>query len=462
MIVIAFLLLIAYTFLVGFVLKKSFVGEAFYFLCYLLYFLPFYTTFQLIVFQGTEQELLVHLLRYSKDLVILMAFLIFLFGSRTSLSQQTWQLRPLDKLMALFMGLVALYMLLPLGTASFFSKLVYARQTFLIGIVYFFGRNTLINPERWAWVRRTLSFLALLAFGLALAEYLGGVHLHQLLGYGQYNRVFNEVLPTGHYGLSWTFERSGGIPRYAAYFADPLEFSASLLLFISLALYRLYQPRAGGLSWADLTFFTLLIACFLMAGSRASTLAAFGIILFALFLHRSYQWLRWLFFSGLLLTAYLWWFASEDTLYFLWDSLLLADTSSLGHLIEWLAGIDSMLQDPLGIGLAMSGNAGAVDQRFSIGGENQFLIYGVQMGVAGLLVYVLLLFRSIRDSLTVFRRTTQEYIRSMAHMAALTKLALLIPLLTANAELYLFVSLFSWFMVGHVQQYLPKEIPPKD
>ena len=41
---------------------------------------------------------------------------------------------------------------------------------------------------------------------------------------------------TGNYGLSWTFERQGGLPRFAAFFSNPLDFAASLLLFLSVGL----------------------------------------------------------------------------------------------------------------------------------------------------------------------------------------------------------------------------------
>ena len=52
----------------------------------------------------------------------------------------------------------------------------------------------------------------------------------------------------------------------------------------------------------------------------------------------------------------------------------------------------SILDNPFGIGLAMSGNAGGVDQSLKVGGENQFLIIGVQMGILTLVVYSLILF----------------------------------------------------------------------
>ena len=52
--------------------------------------------------------------------------------------------------------------------------------------------------------------------------------------------------------------------------------------------------------------------------------------------------------------------------------------------------------------MAMSGNASGVDQSFKAGGENQFLIIGVQMGFLTLIVYSLILFFVIIRSVKSF------------------------------------------------------------
>ena len=134
------------------------------------------------------------------------------------------------------------------------------------------------------------------------------------------------------------------------------------------------------------------------------------------------------------------------------------NTSSLGHLLEWLEGIESMLLHPMGIGLAMSGNANGVDQALKISGENQFLIYGVQMGFLGLFIYISMLFKGIKDSLKVFKHSSKQHVKSISYVAAATKIGLLIPLFTANAELYLFVAFLSWFLIGSIETYYLKNI----
>ena len=84
MTVVAIILLILYIGFIGFVLKKIFEGDAYYFLLYILFTLPFYSTFQLIIFKGFNIIPLVNFFKYSKDFVFITAFFVFIFGNKES------------------------------------------------------------------------------------------------------------------------------------------------------------------------------------------------------------------------------------------------------------------------------------------------------------------------------------------------------------------------------------------
>jgi hypothetical protein len=107
-----------------------------------------------------------------------------------------------------------------------------------------------------------------------------------------------------------------------------------------------------------------------------------------------------------------------------------------------------MVANPLGIGLAMSGNAGSVTDELRVGGENQFLIYGVQLGWLGMLLYILTMATGVVLSLRVFYRTENTMVARLAFVGAVTKVGLLLPLFTANAEMYTYVAWMSWWMFG--------------
>ena len=147
--------------------------------------------------------------------------------------------------------------------------------------------------------------------------------------------------------------------------------------------------------------------------------------------------------------TYVLYFASDDFYYFVYDTLTFQNASSMGHLVEWFLALDTMIANPEGIGLAMSGNTGSVEDEVRVGGENQFLIYGVQLGVLGMLLYISVLGLGITKSLNVFNKTTDIAIARMAFVTATTKFGLLLPLFTANAELYAYVSLVTWWMMGY-------------
>jgi hypothetical protein len=284
------------------------------------------------------------------------------------------------------------------------------------------------------------------------------MHLQNVLDYGRFNLLMNDIFPTGNYGLSWTFERQGGFARYAAFFSNPLEFAASLLLFLSVGLHYLLHSKYNINRLAYLCLLLLVSLSFFFSYSRGAIIASGIIVFFTLFLEKKYQLVRIVLALVMLSVVYISFFSSKELQYFVLDTLSFQNTSSLGHLLEWLEGVNSMIQNPMGVGIAMSGNANGVDQALKIGGENQFLIYGVQMGVIGLLIYVSILIKGVKDSLKVFKLSSKHHVKSISFVAAATKIGLLIPLFTANAELYLFVAFLSWFLIGFVETYYLKNI----
>ena len=451
MVIIASILMLTYLFFTGFVLKNTYLGNPLYILLYIICFLPFYTTFQIIVFNAFDNIFLVNLIKYSKDFVFFTSFVLFILGTKEGLLSTKIKFSLLDKLILSFLILTLVYLIIPLGDAAFLSKVIYSKNIFLIGIVYFFGRKTKFNSKNWNSILRIIIILTVLSFIIAFFENIIGIHLHSLIGYADYNMFVNDIDPQGNYGLNWSFESQASNPRYASFFADPLEFSASLILFFSVGLwYYLHSKlRNNKIIYIGLIF---IVCCsFLLALSRGAILAAILVLCFGLFISKNYKTL----FTGLsfVLIVFLYnlFFASEDTRYLIEDTLTFQNTSSLGHLIEWIQGLLSIYENPFGVGLAMSGNASGVDQSIKIGGENQFLIYGVQMGVIAVFLYISIILKSIINSFITYRRDTSYSNNSISFITACIKVGLIIPLFTANAELYLFVALFSWYLVGQVE-----------
>ena len=330
-----------------------------------------------------------------------------------------------------------------------FSKVVYLKNILLIGVVYYVGKNTNISIEKFNFLKKTLTGIFLFAFFVSTLEYLIGIHLHAILDYANYNLLINDIDPTGNFGLSWTFERGADHPRFASFFPNPLEYSANLLLFLTIPLFHLIHNNKNKASYFIL-FFMVAIS-FYYAYSRASIVSAFIMVVLALILNKNYKVLINATWVLILSFSFFYFSASDESIYFIIDTLSFRDSSSFSHLLEWIQASITIIDNPFGIGLAMSGNASSVDQAIKIGGENQFLIYGVQMGIITMIIYIFMLFIAIKDSIYNYKISKGPE-KELSFIAGLTKFGLLIPLFTANAEIYLFTSLFSWFLIGHIQK----------
>ena len=438
--------IVFYFIIFGYTIDKISRGKIEYLIIYICTCLPIYTTLQAQAFKIFNTEIVVAIIKLSKDIIFIYAFIIFLFGKNIHLFKRIFKFSLVDKLILIFTLIVTIYALIPLGEADIFSKLIYAKNLYLISITYLIGRNIKIDEVFFNSIKKILKYLILSLTFVLCFEFILSTHFHSIIDFSNYNILVNEIDPQGNYGLSWSFESQGSSPRYAAFFADPLELSASLLLLTSLLIYNFWNNKR------NISYFLLFMvaAAFLFSFSRGAIVACIGIVLFGLLLNKKYKSLLLIFGLFLLSTLSLIYFGSEEIRYFIIDTLKFENTSSLGHLVEWIEGILSIFENPLGIGLAMSGNASGVDQAIKVGGENQFLIFGVQMGVLSIITYVLILFFVIKRSCKVYFMSS-NYVKHISFIVACTKFGLLLPLLTANAELYLFVSLATWFFAGYIE-----------
>ena len=446
MTLIGLLFIVFYSTIFIYAIEKISRGKIEYIIIYICTCLPLYTTLQAQAFKIFNSEIIVTIIKLSKDIIFIYAFMIFLFGNNIHLFKRSFKFSLVDKLILLFTFLVTIYALIPLGEADIFSKLIYAKNLYIISIVYLIGRNIKIDEVFFNTIKKIFKYLIISIIFFLCFEFTLSTHFHTIIDFPNYNIIVNEIDPQGNFGLSWSFESQGSSPRYAAFFADPLELSASLLLLTSLLIYNLWNSKRN----TNYFLIFLVVVAFLLSFSRGAIVACIGIVLFALLLNKKYKTLLFIFGSCILSTLSLLYFGSEEIRYLIIDTLKFENTSSLGHLVEWIEGILSIFENPLGIGLAMSGNASGVDQAIKVGGENQFLIFGVQMGVLSLIIYILILFFVIKRSCNVYYMSSNND-KHISFIVACTKFGLLLPLLTANAELYLFVSLTTWFFAGYIE-----------
>jgi hypothetical protein len=135
-----------------------------------------------------------------------------------------------------------------------------------------------------------------------------------------------------------------------------------------------------------------------------------------------------------------------DILSFVVDTLRFQNASSIGHLLEWMNGLQAMAANPLGLGLGSSGRV-AMETNDNIGGENQLIIIGVQTGIPVLLVYVFIYFLLLQ---TGFRNLGQARGKKRRLILAVIflKIGMLIPLLTSYIDSFNYITYTINFLSG--------------
>jgi hypothetical protein len=430
-------------------------GKWTYFIFFLAAFLPIYITYLSLTYLNTRSEVLVTVFQALKDGVVGIALVVAILFQKKP-AEYTFRPQSTDWLMGSFLIIAFCFLILPIGEVPFLTKASYFKGMLLPGLAYFLGRNTVFDERELSRFFSMIFIVAILAFAVNLMEqFVLQAHIQQHTGYALYNQVINDTYPTGNFGLSWTFETQALTKRLASFFADPLELASSVLLgFAAGLIWFLTSKREEG--------FPYLVVMLCSMGSLffSSSRSAFGgffIMLF--FIAVIFKLYRLILFGFSLVTAFVIFvvfFASDDFYYFVIDTLTFQNASSVGHVVEWVIALESMIENPFGVGLAMSGNSGSVTDEVRIGGENQFLIYGVQLGFIGMFLYILILGFSISRSIRVFRLTENVMTARLAFTAAAVKTGLLFPLFTANAELFAYVNWITWWMVGYAMNEYSK------
>jgi len=430
-------------------------GKWTYFIFFLAAFLPMYITYLSLTYLNTRSEVLVTVFQALKDGVVGIALVVAILFQKKP-AEYTFRPQSTDWLMGSFLIIAFCFLILPIGEVPFLTKASYFKGMLLPGLAYFLGRNTVFDEREISRFFSMIFIVAILAFAVNLMEqFVLQAHIQQHTGYALYNQVINDTYPSGNFGLSWTFETQALTKRLASFFADPLELASSVLLgFAAGLIWFLTSKREEG--------FPYLVVMLCSMGSLffSSSRSAFGgffIMLF--FIAVIFKLYRLILFGFSLVTAFVIFvvfFASDDFYYFVIDTLTFQNASSVGHVVEWVVALESMIENPFGVGLAMSGNSGSVTDEVRIGGENQFLIYGVQLGFIGMFLYILILGFSISRSIRVFRLTENVMTARLAFTAAAVKTGLLFPLFTANAELFAYVNWITWWMVGYAMNEYSK------
>jgi hypothetical protein len=409
-------------------------------LIFLIFGLPFYIT-SLTVLHQAGMDWLLPFFQYSKEAIILLLFSMLL------LRMDQWpQLNRLDRLILIFFVWNVLYVFLPLGSYTFYEKVIAFKNMAFFPLVYFIGRWLDLRQFWLSKLQGMIMLLAILSALVLLIEIFMGTHLQAFTGYAAYYRNFFNVEPAGNYGLSWSFEIEGGVKRFASFFANPLEHAASSVLTAGVLVSYAAQQTIPEKKFFGLALFCSILTV-VFALSRAS-MAGYLLASYLFFLINGNKKILWVYHGVFLLSVltlvYL--FSNDIITDFFLNTISFTNSSSLSHLLEWIDGIEAISQHPLGLGLGESGRV-AGEFGLNIGGENQLIIIGVQSGLIALVLYVWIYALIIQWSARLFLYSDGVN-RQLGILLFVFKTGLIVAVLTAAVESYLYVSYTGWFLTG--------------
>jgi hypothetical protein len=417
------------------------------FLLFLIFGLSIYTTAMSVAFMVGLRNV-IPIFQFFKELLIITVLGINILSLR-----KKPRFHLIDYLILGFFLYTLTYAILPIGEQSLVNRLVALKSTSFFVLVYFTGR--FFDPEK-IYISKYFNFIMLLtiAAGVVICcEYLFNQHLQTVTGYADYSYYFFNFEPSGNFGLSWTFESEGGFKRFASFFANPLENAGATLLALS-TIFALYT-RDDNRFKPDLTGMLALaasFACITFAISRAPFASYFLVIyIYALLTRKKY--ITHTIHLGVALVALYFVYIltrfedkTSGLIEVIVNTLNFSNPSSVGHVVEWVQGITSMISNPMGLGLGTSGRVGGTLGE-TTGGENQFIIIGVQVGILALLCY-LAIFISFINTGIKWLPVLKGKERKVCMMVLLMKIAFFIPLLTSEVESSSYISYMNWFFSG--------------
>lgn len=404
--------------------------------------LPIYNT-SLSILLGNRLEEWLPLFQSFKELTLVISFLVLIWNYKKKF---VWYY--IDKWLLYFFILTMLYIFIPLGKYGLIQKAVAFKSLSFFVLIYFTGR--LFNPLQFH-LGKIFSWVGILSFAavcLLLFEIITYTHFQTFTDYAFFNQEYYGVEPSGRYGLTWSFEINDGLKRFASFFSNPLEFAGATLVTTALLMAvhtdqcnRIHIDTFGWLVITS-TFVAILFAL-----SRSSLLG-YVLLIYVYSLITNRKEITYVFYTaigiGVIYVLYL--LNDRYTYDYIISTIKLSDSSSIGHVLEWIEGIQSMIDNPLGRGLGESGRVSSALQE-NVGGENQFIIVGVQTGIISLMLYAVIYLAIVRKSWQGVKKHAGT-VRKLALAVFLMKISFLVPMLTSNFDSYSYITYFSWLLIG--------------
>jgi O-antigen ligase len=416
-------------------------------LIFLIFGLSIYTTAMSVAFMLGLKDIIPFLQPF-KEIIIITVFILNIAALKY---------RPrfhiIDYAILGYLVYTIIYAILPIGDQGLVNRLMALKSTSFYIVVYFTGR--LFDPKT-VYINKYFNYIILLtiaAGAVLLVEVVAQSPLQFHSGYFDYSYYFFNLDADGAFGLQTTFTSDSGLIRFASFFTNPLE-HASATLFALAVIAGLYtrDDNKFNINGIGIIAMGASLLSILFALSRAPLASYFIMIyVYALLTKRKYITNTIHVAFGLIAIYFVYQFFQFENkqsglIAVAMNTIDFSDPSSIGHIEQWAEGILAMAQHPFGLGLGSSGRvAGSLGE--NVGGENQFIIIGVQAGVMALLLYLYIYILFIKTSLKWLPKLAGKE-RKVCMTVLLLKIGLFIPLLTSEVESSSYLSYMNWFLSG--------------
>lgn len=451
-----FLLIYIISFVVAF--RKVLNGDRAGVLIFLIFGLSIYTTAMSVAFMLGLKSL-IPIFQIFKELLILSVLILNIAALR-----RRPKFHLIDYFIFAFLLYLVIYAILPIGDQSFVNRLLSLKSISFYIMVYFTGR--FIDPKT-IYINEYFNYIILLTIAAAavlVVELATQSPLQFHTGYFDYSYYFFNLDADGPYGLLMSFNSDSGYIRFGSFFTNPLEHAGATLLALAviLGLYTTdnnkFNINGIGMLALGASFLSILFSI-----SRAPLASYFIIIyVYAIITKRKLivNTIQAAFGLAAIYIIYLFFqFENNHTgmLAVILNTIDFSDPSSIGHLLAWTEGVFSIIQHPFGLGLGSSGRVGA-SLNENIGGENQFIILGVQAGIIALILYLIVFVMFIKISFK-WLPVLKGKERKLCITVFLIKIGFLISTLTSEIESSSYISYMNWFLSGLLISIIMHQAP---
>ncbi len=416
-------------------------------LIFIIFGLSMYTTAMSVTFKYGLKET-IPFLQVFKEVLIITVLILNLVALK-----HRPRFHLIDYLIFAYLLYLVVYAILPIGEQGFVNRLMALKSISFYIVVYFTGR---FIDSKTVFINKYFSYIVLLTIGVAavlMVEVAAQTPLQFNSGYFDYSYYFYNLDADGAFGLRVGFNSDTGFIRFASLFTSPLEHAGATLLALAV-IAGLYTRDDNKISINNIGLLALgaTMLSIVFALSRAP-LASYCIMIYAYAVITKRKVIvniiQAAFALAVIYVIYLFiQFESQhnNIIAVLLNTIDFSDPSSIGHLEQWAEGIVAISEHPLGLGLGTSGRVAASISE-NIGGENQYIIIGVQAGLIALILYLLIFIMFVRISYRWLPFLKGKE-RKVCMTVFLIKVGFFISTLTSEIESSTYLSYMNWFLSG--------------